>query len=139
MQPQGNQNTHVCLEQKQCCAATEQRKQLARKVPDQLDRNATPTHRDRLYPGTSLRNSEGFIWLKKNLTGTLQGNSSESTQRAGISREPFSCMGRRIARTRAMTLNHALHATLFAIVEFSSIAGIPVELRGANERQAAFP
>ena len=87
MQPQGNQNTHLCLEQKRCCAATEQRKQLARKVPDQLDRNATHTHRDRLYPGKSLRNSEGFIWLKKKVAGTFQGNSSESTQYAGKSRE----------------------------------------------------
>lgn len=71
MQPQGNQNTHVCLEEKRRCAGTEQRKQLARKVPDQLDSNATQTHRDRLYPGKSLRNSEGFIWLEKSAAGTF--------------------------------------------------------------------
>jgi hypothetical protein len=71
MQPQGNQNTHVCLEEKRCCAGTEQRKQLARKVPDQLDSNATETHRDRLYSGRSLSNSEGFTWLGKSRAGTF--------------------------------------------------------------------
>ena len=66
MQPQGNQNTHVCLEEKRRCAGTEQRKQLARKVPDQLDGNATQTHRDRLYPARACETVKGSFGSAKN-------------------------------------------------------------------------
>src|SRR5271163_2365520 len=49
MHVQGNQKLLVCLEEKQSCCRTEQRKQLAHEVPDQLAANATGTHRGRLY------------------------------------------------------------------------------------------
>jgi hypothetical protein len=49
MHVQGNQKPLVCLELKQHCRTTEQRKQLAQKVPHQLAANATATHRGRLY------------------------------------------------------------------------------------------
>ena len=49
MQVQGNQNPLVCLELKLHCRTTEQRKQLAQKVPHPSGANATATHRGRLY------------------------------------------------------------------------------------------
>jgi hypothetical protein len=49
MHVQGNQKLLVCLEEKQSCRRTEQRKQLAHEVPDRSAANATGTHRGRLY------------------------------------------------------------------------------------------
>jgi hypothetical protein len=61
MHVQGNQKLLVCLEEKQSCRRTEQRKQLAHEVPDQLAANATGTHRGRLY---TARASPRFpVWF----------------------------------------------------------------------------
>jgi hypothetical protein len=61
MHVQGNQKPLVCLEEKRNCCRTEQRKQLAHKVPDRFDANATATHRGRLYTARGLGSSDGFI------------------------------------------------------------------------------
>jgi len=78
IQTKGNQNTHVCLEEKRHCAETEQQKQLSLKVRAPLVNNATQTHRDRLYTARESVNGEGFAWLDKRATGTFHGNSNES-------------------------------------------------------------
>ncbi len=49
MHVQGNQNVPICLEEKQRCARTEQRKQLAHEVLLPFNGNAAMTRRGSLY------------------------------------------------------------------------------------------
>src|ERR1700684_2644277 len=63
MHVQGNQKLLVCLEEKRCCAMTEQRKQLAHKVPHQFAANATGTHRGRLYTARAWEAVTGSFCL----------------------------------------------------------------------------
>ena len=55
MQVQGNQIASFCLEQKQSCMRTEQRSQLARKVPHGLCANLRATRRGRLCTARARR------------------------------------------------------------------------------------
>ena len=80
MHVQGNQKPLVCLEEKQRCLRTEQRKQLAQKVPDQFAANATGTHRGRLYAARAWEAVTGSFTLGQGWAGTFPGNSRESTQ-----------------------------------------------------------
>ncbi len=80
MHVQGNQKLLGCLEEKQRCRRTEQRKQLAHKVPHQLAANATGTHRGRLYTARAWDAVTGSFMLDAGWAGTFQGNSRESTQ-----------------------------------------------------------
>jgi hypothetical protein len=82
MHVQGNQNVPICLEEKQFCTETEQRKQLAREVLPAFDANAAETRRGRLLHGMSLRSSSSIVWRKERTAGTFSGNSTESTQGA---------------------------------------------------------
>jgi hypothetical protein len=79
MQPQGNQNTHICLEEKRRCAGTEQRKQLARKVPDPSAASRRKTHRGRLFTATACETVAGSSGATRQAAGTFNGNSIEST------------------------------------------------------------
>ena len=63
MHVQGNQKLLVCLEEKQSCRRTEQRKQLAHEVPDQLAANATGIHRGRLYTARAWEAVTGSFML----------------------------------------------------------------------------
>src|ERR1700722_2124497 len=63
MHVQGNQNLLVCLEEKQCCLTTEQRKQLAHEVLHRLAANATGTHRGRLYTARAWEAVTGSFCL----------------------------------------------------------------------------
>ena len=111
MQPQGNQNTHICLEEKRRCAGTEQRKQLARKVPDQLDGNATQTHRDRLYPARACETVKGSFGSAKN------------------HREPF-----RLIAARALRYVGPVRGRGLAV----DLPGSPAPLHNSPEAQNAF-
>src|ERR1700677_2979458 len=64
MHVQGNQKLLVCLEEKQCCAMTEQRKQLAHEVPYPLAANATGVHRGRLYAARAWEAVTGSFCLR---------------------------------------------------------------------------
>jgi hypothetical protein len=79
MHVQGNQNVPVCLEEKQCCAATEQRKQLAREVPDPSAASRRKTHRGRLFTATACETVTGSSGAVSHAVGTFHGNSIEST------------------------------------------------------------
>ena len=79
MHVQGNQNVPVCLEEKQCCAGTEQRKQLAREVPDPSAASRRRTHRVRLYTATACEPVTGSSGAVLRAAGTFHGNSIEST------------------------------------------------------------
>jgi hypothetical protein len=63
MHVQGNQKPFVCLELKQHCRTTEQRKQLAHKVPHPLAATATATHRGRLYTARAWEAVTGSFML----------------------------------------------------------------------------
>jgi len=79
MHVQGNQNVPVCLEEKQCCRRTEQRKQLARKVPDPSAASRRKTHRGRLFTATACETVAGSSGATRQAAGTFNGNSIEST------------------------------------------------------------
>jgi hypothetical protein len=79
MHVQGNQNVPVCLEEKQCCAGTEQRKQLARKVPDPSAATRRVTHRGRLFTATACETVTGSSGAVLKAAGTFHGNSIEGT------------------------------------------------------------
>ena len=79
MHVQGNQNVPVCLEEKQCCAGTEQRKQLAREVPDPSAATRRRTHRGRLFTATACETVTGSSGAVLRAAGTFHGNSIEST------------------------------------------------------------
>ena len=80
MHVQGNQKLLVCLEEKQRCRRTEQRKQLAHEVPHQLAATATWTHRGRLYTARAWEAVTGSFVPGSGCAGTFQGNSRESTR-----------------------------------------------------------
>jgi hypothetical protein len=119
MQPQGNQNTHICLEEKRRCAGTEQRKQLARKVPDQLHSNATQTHRDRLYPARACETVKGSFGSKKARPEPVRVIATRILNAREYHPNRSHAWVRRIDRTRAKLWIGSRTQTIFVIVEFS--------------------
>ena len=79
MHVQGNQIVPVCLEEKQCCAGTEQRKQLAREVPYPSAATRRKTHRGRLFTATACERVTASSDAVLAAARTFHGNSIEST------------------------------------------------------------
>jgi hypothetical protein len=137
MQVQGNQIASVCLEQKQSCMRTEQRSQLARKVPHRLCAGLRKTRRGRLCTASARRTWQAG---KKLWQAALEPTRviAEETRKAKPAAVTPSCPGKKMrpvlqsmvqpSRTGVLTKMHRFHShspVTVVIDESANLRGLP--------------